>query len=137
MSDERFPYLKNFLKPTTGVGAKGDETSSVDFSALLAPGGLVRPGKIFSSGEGDTGGLLEEFRHGEVRQNHERVPQVQPLTSPASHEHMLTCFECPLHEHDPVNPPQGWGRCTLRNQGCYGLKPMCTKSGAKYGESTD
>ena len=46
------------------------------------------------------GGLLEEFQHGEVppRQNHERVPQVQPLTSPAPREHVLTCADCPHFE---------------------------------------
>jgi hypothetical protein len=84
MSEERFPYLKNFLKPTNGASAISDKTSSEEVSALLAPEGLVRPGKIFPSREGDMGGLLDEFQHGEVppRQNHERVPQVQPLTSP-------------------------------------------------------
>lgn len=128
MSDERFPYLNNFLNPPGEMGAKSDKTLSEEFSALLAPEGLVRPGENFSSGERDTGGLLEEFQHGEVSQNRELSHQVQLSISPASQEHMLTCFECPLHEHDPINPSQGWGRCTLRNQGCYGLKPACTES---------
>ena len=26
MSEDRFPYLKNFLNPTKGVGAKSDKT---------------------------------------------------------------------------------------------------------------
>jgi hypothetical protein len=71
----------------------------------------------------------EEFRRGEVppRQTHERVPQVQPSTSPAPQEHVLTCFECPLHEHDMVNPTHGWGRCTLKKRGCYGLRPACSE----------
>lgn len=42
-------------------------------------------------------------------------------------EHVLTCFECPRHEHDTVNPSQGWGRCTLKKQGCYGLRPACSE----------
>ena len=85
MSEERFPYLKNFLKPTREGSVISDKTPSEEFSALLAPEGLVRPGKDCSSREGNKGGLLEGFQHGKVppRQNHERVPQVKPLTSPA------------------------------------------------------
>ena len=49
------------------------------------------------------------------------------LNKPAPTEHILTCFECPLHEHDTVNPTQGWGRCTLKNRGCYGLRPACSE----------
>jgi hypothetical protein len=64
---------------------------------------------------------------GEVspRQDHERVPQVQPSTSPAPQEHILTCFDCPMHEHDPINPPEGWGRCLKRNKGRYGCATAC------------
>jgi hypothetical protein len=47
------------------------------------------------------------------------------LSKPAMPERILTCFECPMHEHDTVNPPAGWGRCTLKKRGCYGLRPAC------------
>jgi hypothetical protein len=47
------------------------------------------------------------------------------LSKPAMPERILTCFECPMHEHDTVNPPEGWGRCTLKNKGCYGLRLAC------------
>jgi hypothetical protein len=57
MSDERFPYLKNFLKPTRVGSAISDKIPSKEVSALLAPEGLVRPRKIFFSREEDTGGV--------------------------------------------------------------------------------
>ena len=78
----------------------------------------------------------EEFRHGEVppRQNHERVLQVQPLTSPAPQEHVLTCSSCPHFEanHGP-NPRQGWGRCLKRNKGRYGCATACEAALSKPG----
>jgi hypothetical protein len=49
------------------------------------------------------------------------------LNKLAYRECILTCFECPLHEHDTVNPSQGWGRCTVKNRGCYGLRPACSE----------
>ena len=70
----------------------------------------------------------EEFRHGEVppRQNHERVLQVQPLTSPGSQEHVLTCADCPHFEvNQGPNPRQGWGRCAKRGKGRYGCAMAC------------
>jgi hypothetical protein len=69
----------------------------------------------------------EEFRHGEVppRQPYEQVPAVPAATSPAPQEHILTCFDCPMHEHDPINQPEGWGRCTFKDKWCYGLRPAC------------
>ena len=124
MSDERFPYLKNFLKPTTGVGAKSAKKSTEEVSSLLAPGGSVRPGKKSSSGEGDTGGLLEEFNRGEVPLK--ATPNTAPQ-APAPGERVLTCFECQMHENNPVNPRQGWGRCTFKGKGCYRLKPACSE----------
>ncbi len=72
------------------------------------------PGQALSTNT-DSKGHLYKLCAGEV-----------PVASPPAR--ILTCFECPLHEHDPVNPPQGWGRCTMRNQGCYGLKPACSES---------
>ena len=47
------------------------------------------------------------------------------LSKSAQPERILTCFECPRHEHDTVNPPEGWGRCTFKDKGCYGLRPAC------------
>ena len=38
-----------------------------------------------------------------------------------------TCFDCPSHEHDTVNPPEGWGSRTLKPRGCYGLRPACSE----------
>jgi hypothetical protein len=47
------------------------------------------------------------------------------LSKPAPPEHILTCFDCPRHEHDTINPSQGWGRCTFKDKWCYGLRPAC------------
>jgi hypothetical protein len=68
----------------------------------------------------------EEFRRGEVlpRQNYERVPAA---TSPASPERILTCFDCPRHEHDTVNRTEGWGHCTFKGKGYYGLRRACSE----------
>jgi len=123
MSEERFPYLKNFLKPTRGVGAKSDETHSEEFLALLAPEGLVRPGKNYSSVEGDTGGLLEEFQHGGVCP---KLPQEQDSQTPNPRERVLTCADCPHFEanHGP-NPRQGWGKCLKRGRGRFGCATGC------------
>jgi hypothetical protein len=123
MSDDRFPYLKNFLKPTTGEGAKSDRTPSADFSALLAPEGLMHPGNIISSGEEDTGGLLEEFHHGEVSP---KLPQEQDSQAQNPRERVLTCADCPHFEaNQGPNPLQGWGRCLKRNKGRYGCATAC------------
>jgi hypothetical protein len=74
MSDERFPYLKNFLKPTRVVGAKSDKSPASEVSALLAPG-RVRPGNNFSSGE-------------------KTEPQ-------APSETILSCAKCPWYQSNP------------------------------------
>jgi hypothetical protein len=124
MSDDRFPYLKNFLKPTTGVDAKSDRTPAADFLALLAPEGLVSRGKEISSGEEDTGGFLVEFHRREV------PPKATPNTAsqaPAPGERVLTCADCGFHEYQGPNPRQGWGSCTLKKRGCYGLRPACSE----------
>jgi hypothetical protein len=68
----------------------------------------------------------EEFNRGEVP-SRQSYKQVLAATPPAPKEHILTCFDCPRHEHDTVNPPEGWGRCTLKNRGCYGLRPACSE----------
>ena len=71
------------------------------------------------------GGLLEEFQHGEVppRQNHERVAQVQPLTSPGPREHVLTCADCPHFEaNQGPNRRQGWGRVSETREGPVRLR---------------
>ena len=81
----------------------------------------------------------EEFHHGEVplRQNHERVPQVQPSTSPAPQEHVLTCADCPHFEgnHGP-NPRQGWGKCLKRGRGRFGCATACAEAFTK-GEASN
>lgn len=122
MSDERFPYLKNFLKPTKWVGAKSDKTTSAKFSALLAPVDLVRPGKNYSSGEGDTGGLLEEFQQ-------RAVPlKVTPDTAPQARvpgERILSCADCGFHRYSGPNPAHGWGHCIFKGKWCYGLRVAC------------
>ncbi len=123
MSEERFPYLKNFLKPTREVGAKSDKTPSAELSALLTPGGLVRPENKISSGEGDTGGLLEEFHRGEV--DLDATPNTAPQT-PAPGERVLACADCPQFQaNSGPNPSQGWGRCLKRNKGRYGCAMAC------------
>ena len=81
----------------------------------------------------------EEYRRGEVpiRQNHERVPQVQPSASPAPHEHVLTCADCLNFEtnHGP-NPRQGWGKCLKRGRGRFGCATACAEAFTK-GEASN
>jgi hypothetical protein len=193
MSEERFPYLKNFLKPTKEGSAISDKTFGTTVSALLAPNGLGVPEKKFPteivfitssdkkfrfhcssetkrdevrrvlevlhiqpaidellrrgliSIEGHSSeappvtcesacpwyelnpwsrdpalgawcyyrmeGLVvgsavcEEFDRGEVPIK--ATPKTARQAS-APGECILTCFECPLHEHDTVNPSEGW-----------------------------
>ena len=47
------------------------------------------------------------------------------LSKPAPRERTLTYADCGFHEYQGPNPAQGWGRCTLKNRGCYGLRPAC------------
>lgn len=37
----------------------------------------------------------------------------------------LTCADCLFHNYQGPNPRQGWGQCSLKDQGCYGLKAAC------------
>jgi hypothetical protein len=70
----------------------------------------------------------EEYRRGEVplRQNHERVSQVQPSTTPALQEHVLTCADCDhFNPSRGPNPRQAWGRCGKRKRGRYGCATAC------------
>jgi hypothetical protein len=72
----------------------------------------------------------EEFRRGEVplRQNHERVPQIQPSKSSAPLEHVLTCADCPHFEaNQGPNPRQGWGKCLKRGRGRFGCATACAE----------
>ncbi len=47
------------------------------------------------------------------------------LSNPAPQERILSCADCGFHEYQGPHPAQGWGRCTLKNRGCYGLRPAC------------
>jgi hypothetical protein len=47
------------------------------------------------------------------------------LSKPAPNEHILTCADCDFHKYQGPNPRQGWGRCTFKEKGCYGLRPAC------------
>jgi hypothetical protein len=49
------------------------------------------------------------------------------LSKPAPTEHILTCADCDFHKYQGPNPSQGWGRCTLKKRGCYGLRPACSE----------
>jgi hypothetical protein len=54
------------------------------------------------------------------------VSQVQPSTSPAPQEHVLTCADCHHFEaNQGPNPLQGWGKCLKRNRGRYGCATAC------------
>jgi hypothetical protein len=63
-----------------------------------------------------------------LKANKEQVRNYLARTKVSSPpERVLTCFECPRHEHDPINPPEGWGRCTFKGKWCYGLRPACSE----------
>jgi hypothetical protein len=49
------------------------------------------------------------------------------LSKPATLERILSCADCGFHEYQGPNPRQGWGRCKLKNRGCYGLRPACSE----------
>ena len=49
------------------------------------------------------------------------------LGKPAAPERILSCADCGCHEYQGPNPAHGWGRCTLKNRGCYGLRPACSE----------
>src|SRR5271157_4993142 len=95
MSDDRFPYLKNFLKPTRGGSAISDKTLSEELSALLAPDSLVRPEKNFSSGPGDLYSIPRDdvpgqsSRHPHPCRNHTPTTEAPQASAP---ERTLTCY---------------------------------------------
>jgi hypothetical protein len=47
------------------------------------------------------------------------------LNKPAPPERILTCADCNFHEYQGPNPAHGWGCCTFKGKGCYGLRPAC------------
>jgi hypothetical protein len=49
------------------------------------------------------------------------------LSKPAPPEHVLTCADCGFHEYTGPNPVHGWGRCTYKDKGCYGLRRACNE----------
>ena len=57
----------------------------------------------------------------------EHVPDHTPFETPhfSPPEHILTCADCDFHKYQGPNPRQGWGRCTFKEKGCYGLRPAC------------
>jgi hypothetical protein len=66
----------------------------------------------------------EEFNRGEVPLK--ATPNKAPQT-PAPGERILTCADCGFHKYTGPNPAHGWGRCTLKKRGCYGLRPACSE----------
>jgi|GEM_PF-1276978 hypothetical protein len=133
MSDDRFPYLKNFLKPTRGGSAISDKTPSEEFSALLAPDGLVRPGKKFSSGAGDLHSISldgvprHSSRHPHPCRNHTPTPEAPQASAP---ERILSCSECPCYAENPwTHYPELPAWCNwhfdhlaANNPGCIGYR---------------
>jgi hypothetical protein len=56
----------------------------------------------------------------------EHKPDVMAyLSKPAPTERILTCADCNFHEYQGPNPAHGWGCCTFKEKGCYGLRPAC------------
>ena len=49
------------------------------------------------------------------------------LSKPAPLEHILTCADCSFHEYTGPNPAHGWGCCTYKDKGCYGLRRACNE----------
>ena len=49
------------------------------------------------------------------------------LSKPVTPERILSCADCGFHEYQGPNPAHGWGRCTLKKRGCYGLRPACSE----------
>jgi len=51
----------------------------------------------------------------------DETPQASPR------ERILSCADCGFHKYTGPNPAHGWGRCTLKKRGCYGLRPACSE----------
>jgi hypothetical protein len=49
------------------------------------------------------------------------------LSKPAMPERILTCADCSFHEYTGPNPAHGWGLCTYKDKGCYGLRRACSE----------
>ncbi len=47
------------------------------------------------------------------------------LNKSAMPERVLTCAECGFHKYRGPNPSQGWGHCSFKDKGCYGLRQAC------------
>ena len=71
--------------------------------------------------------VCKEFNRGEVhpKQDHEQVPQIQPSTSPAPQEHVLTCAAPQFQVISGLNPRQAWGHCEKRRRGRFGCATAC------------
>jgi hypothetical protein len=60
-----------------------------------------------------------------VKAHKEEVRQLMAVQRPSPPERILTCADCGFHEYQGPNPAHGWGRCTFKEKGCYGLRPAC------------
>lgn len=60
----------------------------------------------------------------EVVKGHRSVVMAH-VSNPAMSEHILTCADCSFHEYQGPNPAHGWGHCTFKEKGCYGLRTAC------------
>jgi hypothetical protein len=56
-----------------------------------------------------------------------KVGNLHPVETPQPNpfEHILTCADCDFHKYQGPNPAHGWGRCTYKDKGCYGLRRAC------------
>jgi hypothetical protein len=50
------------------------------------------------------------------------------LSKSALPEQVLTCADCGFHQYSGPNPRQGWGHCTFKKMGCYGLRAACKEA---------
>lgn len=54
------------------------------------------------------------------------------LSKSAPPERILTCADCVFHKYIGPNPRQGWGHCTLKARGCYGIRAACEEGTCEF-----